>query len=531
MPSITHSLLNAAIHSPLDVLAGAAVGRVLAGALRARGLHWSWCLTGAAPAVLMLDLAPAAGIVGVAALLVATRLGLRWQRHDCERGGDLARAAEVRRTPFDFVRQCVAARSVPTMGELVLGCDRRGRPVAMPLGGPSGSHALVVGATGSGKTVTQRVIAEAAIARGMGVVFVDPKGDEDLRAALRAAAAVTGAAFYEWSPEGPAVFNPLAHGGDSEIADKALAGERYTEPHYLRQAQRYLGHEVRALRAAGVEVSVSALVRHLDPPELEVLSRRLPVEAASVLQRYLDSLTPRQQRDLAGTRDRLGVLAESDAGRWLDPDRPGPRFDVAGAVAERAVCLFRLDADRHPLLASMLGAAVVGDLRTAAAARQRDPLPTLIVVDEFSAVAAHEVARLFGRARSAGFSVVLGTQELSDLRAPATEALRDQVIGNLSTLIAHRQVVPASADLVAAVAGRRGAWDHSDRLERGRIAATSRRRVQEPVLDAAALQGLPPGWAAVIVPGGTQPPALARIAAGRLSVPRCEGPLAAEAER
>jgi len=34
-------------------------------------------------------------------------------------------------------------------------------------------------------------------------------------------------------------------GSETEIADKALSGETFTEPHYLRQAQRYLGHAVR----------------------------------------------------------------------------------------------------------------------------------------------------------------------------------------------------------------------------------------------------------------------------------------------
>jgi hypothetical protein len=527
MSSITLSLLHAAIRSPVDVLAGAAAGRVLAGRLRAHALHWSWCVAGVPPALVLFALAPAPGVGGVAALAVAMCLGVRWHRYDRDHGGDLGRAAAARRTPLDALRERLAARGRPAPDELVLGRDGRGRPGAIPFGGRSGSHALVVGSTGSGKTVTQRLLAEAAIARGMGVVFVDPKGDEGLRSALRDAAAAAGVAFHEWSPEGPTVFNPLAHGGDSEIADKALAGERYTEPHYLRQAQRYLGHEVRALRAAGVEVSVSTLVRHLDPLELEVLSRRLPGDRAATLHRYLDSLTPRQQRDLAGTRDRLGVLAESDAGHWLDPERAGPRFDIAGVVAERTVCLFRLDSDRHPLLAAMLGAAVVGDLRTAAAARQRDPLPTLVVVDEFSAVAAAEVARLFGRARSAGFSVVLGTQELSDLRVPGTEALRDQVIGNLSAVVAHRQVVPASAELLAAVAGRRGAWEYGDRLERGRIVATSRRRVDEPQLDAPTLQELPPGAAAVIVPGSSSPARIVHVDAHRGGVlaprPAAEG--------
>jgi hypothetical protein len=54
-----------------------------------------------------------------------------------------------------------------------------------------------------------------------------------------------------WTPDGPAVYNPFAIGTDTELADKVLAGETYTEPHYLRQAQRYVAHAVRALRGAG----------------------------------------------------------------------------------------------------------------------------------------------------------------------------------------------------------------------------------------------------------------------------------------
>ena len=60
---------------------------------------------------------------------------------------------------------------------------------------------------------------------------------------------------------------------------------------------------------------------------------------------------------------------------------------------------------------------------------------------------------------------MLGTQELSDLRVPGRERLLEQVMGNLSVLIAHRQVVPASAELIASMTETRGVWRtsrHSD---------------------------------------------------------------------
>jgi hypothetical protein len=59
--------------------------------------------------------------------------------------------------------------------------------------------------------------------------------------------------------------DPFAHGTDTELADKILAGETYSEPHYLRQARSYLGHAVRALRGAGRPVTVMTLSEAMVP--------------------------------------------------------------------------------------------------------------------------------------------------------------------------------------------------------------------------------------------------------------------------
>ena len=39
-------------------------------------------------------------------------------------------------------------------------------------------------------------------------------------------------------------------------------------------------------------------------------------------------------------------------------------------------------------------------------------------------------------------SLLLGTQELADLTLVEHPNLKDQVLGNVTTLIAHRQVIP-----------------------------------------------------------------------------------------
>jgi conjugal transfer pilus assembly protein TraD len=383
---------------------------------------------------------------------------------------------------------------------VLVGVDRQGRAVSVPLGGSSGCHTLVVGATGSGKTVTQALIVGLAIERGLGAVVVDPKGDDLLREHARAGALRAGRQFLEWTPAGPSTYNPFAHGSAGEIADKALAGERYSEPHYLRQAQRYLGHATRALELVGHTATPARLCELMDPRRLELLAREIPQEAdARRLFDYLDSLDNRQRTGLAGTRDRLAILAESELGQWLQPTQEIPALDLREAIRTRAIAYLRLEADRLPLLSRMLAAAIVGDLLTIAADCQAAPVPTLIAIDEFSAIAPDGVARLFGRARAAGFNLLLATQELADLRAAAPELL-EQVLGNVETVIAHRQSVPDSAEMIARIAGTQPAWHSTEQLEHalptGRMTRT---RSREFAIHPDTIRTLPRGTAAVSV--------------------------------
>jgi type IV secretory pathway TraG/TraD family ATPase VirD4 len=513
---LAHWTSTTAVHIFLGLL----IGTLAARRMRARHLHWSWAAMVLVLVVLARTIFAGATLtLSVAAGFAAAR-SRRWHHEDLTAGGDLAEIAANRSHPLDCLHRMAglargrchahaAPDSSAASAELMLGRDERGRAVAIPFGGAhGGTHALVLGATGSGKTVTQTSLVVAAIARGMGAVVIDPKGDSSLRAHLAAGAHSAGRAFLQWTPGGETVYNPYARGSETEIADKALAAERFTEPHYQRQAQRYLGHAVRAMRLVGDEVSLAGIVRHLDPERLEELARRLPEEQARSAHAYLDSLTPRQQSELTGVRDRLAILTESDVGRWLDPETAGAQqFDLLDAVRSRAVVYFGLESDSRPLLSQMLGGAVVADLQTVVASLQGQPVATMVVIDEFSAVAAEQIVRLFGRARSAGMSLLLGTQELSDLRLPGRERLLEQVMGNLSVLVAHRQVVPASAELIAGVAGRRGAW----KVSRSSDGRSTRTRTTEPVLRPDRVMRLGQGWGAVIVPGAPDGARITRV--------------------
>jgi hypothetical protein len=409
--------------------------------LRWLGLHWSWALPGVLLGPLLWPFDQGAAGFAAATALFAAATGARWHADDLRHGADRAQDARDRRTLLDAGRHRLQRRAVRggrwiDRRGLAVGKDQRGRTLRIPVGTTSGRHALVVGATGSGKPVTQAFIAGRLIRAGHGAVVIDPKGDRLLRDELEHAARKARRTLRVWTAEGPAVYNPFAHGTDTELADKILAGETYTEPHYLRQAQRYIGHAVRTLRGARRSVNVMTLSEMMVPDVLERCARSLPTEQeAKRVHDYVDSLTAEQRRGLAGTRDRLAILAESDVSDYLYRQQPTRHnIDLLAAVKRRDVVLFRLDSDRRPLLASMLAAAIVQDLLTIIAELQHQPVPTLMLVDEFSAIAPGGVVRLFGRGRSAGLSLLLGTQELADLRPPDNPTLADQVLGNVTTL-------------------------------------------------------------------------------------------------
>jgi type IV secretory pathway TraG/TraD family ATPase VirD4 len=451
-------------------IGGAVGGAVLALLIRLRGLSWTCGLP-------LLVAVPDASLLSwraelcVDAFAVAA-VGTGAWRHvaDLRAGGDLAQRARDRAGPMTPVRLWFGWRKLRngewvTSQGVVIGFTRKGELVRVPIASWRAVMSLLLGATGSGKTILQVLLALAAIKRGFGVIYIDPKGDDFVRPHLSAAASRAGRQFREWDPQGKTIYNPYDRGSNTEIADKLLAAEVFTEPHYQRLAQRYLGHVIRALRLAGVDVSLATVVEHMHAGRLAALTRRMSPSDARPLLTYLETLTPQQERDLAGARDRFAILAESDVGHLLEPAAGGEQVDLRESLDRGDVVLFRLEADRRPLAAEMLGAAIVQDLVAISEERQHgEHRPSLVIIDEFSAFGAPQTQRLFGRGRGAWLSQLLGTQEVADLGTVDTNlpgacgGILAQVAGNIEVLLCGRQNMPASAELVAAIAGTRGAW-------------------------------------------------------------------------
>ena len=111
----------------------------------------------------------------------------------------------------------------------------------------------------------------------------------------------------------------------------------------------------------------------------------------------------------------------------------------------------------------------IQDLKTVCGSREERPdlaRPAVVAVDEFAALDGDQIAGLFQRARSAGLSLVMATQELADLRR-VDEGFDEQIVGNVEWLLAGRQNNPSSAEVVAGIAGTEEVWVHTFQTEEG----------------------------------------------------------------
>ncbi len=462
---------------------GAVIGIAVASAaqyvLMWRNLRWTWALFPAGLGALLL----AAGQYDSwnVALVVGGLITARWtfllERRDRESGGDARRRVREAVGPTDVLAKrrslrLVGRGNVCGQGEFLLGYGPRSRPVGLRFGGESGRHGLLLGASGSGKSNALTWCLARHIEAGFGAVVIDMKGDQLLAKRLKREADSSRIDFYGWTLDGGERWNPLARGNRSELKDKLIATEQFTERHYQAMYERYLLNLFRALEERPDERHLRTVVRLLDPAELAMFVRELGDEtAADEIAGYLSRLTGDQARDLRGLADRLALLIEGGHGELLMPGEGGAEIDLLSVLDRGAVALFSLNSSRYGATAKLVGNMVIQDLKAACGAIEAGHglgRPAVVAVDEFSGLDGDQIAGLFQRARSAALSVMLATQELADLRR-VDEGFDEQIVGNVEWLLAGRQNNPGSAELVAGIAGTEEIWIHTFQNRRSQV--------------------------------------------------------------
>ena len=347
---------------------GIGIGWLSARQLRAR---FDWAALWLAPlaaAILLVRVGVLTGDAAIGSIAIVTCAfgghlvtGILTHQSDRRAGDDRAHEAGERIGPHHSLLRRAALGRLDRVrsDELAIGVTRRGRIAKVKRGGQSGSHSLIVGATGAGKTTVLSLMASEYARSGHGVVLVEAKTDPELEAEARRAAAAAGRPFVLVSPDGPVVWDLLATGGVDETVAKLLACEVWTEPYFRSEAVRLLRWVVRAMEGCDTPLTLPEVLRLCAPDRLAAhASKHGSPELARPGRRTSSRASPPRS---APTSPACAAAwpswrSRSTAGSWLDPDSgAGPVLDLSEAIRRRAIVYFRLDTERLGVVAEKVG--------------------------------------------------------------------------------------------------------------------------------------------------------------------------------
>lgn len=328
-------------------------------------------------------------------------------------------------------------------GKIRLGIDREtNRPLDLALPDELASHVFLPGVSGAGKTTTLTRLADGAIANRYGVVIIDCKGG-DLGGTARMLAERYHLPFNLVDPDAPESlgYNPCS-GNAAAVANKLVGAFTYgpTAEIYKNIAMEAIPIVVRALFAAGAEVSLQALYDAFGPRGMAKLAQTIPGsddESERLRQRLLsiDTTDRITKGGHAGLQRRLGALLEGKFGNIF---RATHAFDWDKALVEPSVTYIALSTLASSEDVELMGRVIAQDLKQVCARRikaqaQHGIVPVLAIFDEFAALReADQLSDLLRQARQALMPVVVSTQYI-----PLTDDLRKSVLG-AGLLICHR---------------------------------------------------------------------------------------------
>ncbi len=319
-------------------------------------------------------------------------------------------------------------------------------------------HTHVVGATGSGKTVLMETIIYEDIARGQGMLIIDPKGDRDLYLRIKKFCESIGREndLHLISGSHPADsvrWNPCRLGSPTEIQSKLLNAWTFTEAFYQKACEALL---LRALNDidAEKEFSLADLMSEL---------KRLAGKDENGQALFLDIFN----------------LISGEYGEILcssSPQKTKREISLLEVVRKNEILFLDLPVEGKSYQSERLGKMILQEMLLISGLRKifpelRGPLPFSVFVDEFDAFATKSFVTFLNKGRSSKFMIHIFHQTLSDIAKDELGGInyQRQILGNINARFVFRQDIPEDAETWASFFGTESTQKVTHRTEGGSL--------------------------------------------------------------
>lgn len=258
--------------------------------------------------------------------------------------------------------------------------------------------------------------------------------------------------------EESSIYNPLADGDFTSLADRIVTLREWTEPYYLALAKGFAQTAFKVMAACGLRVDLLTAEECLSINYLLGIVRKSGRRGREYQDLADEILSHRDAEDqIEGLRAELRILAGSALGPLFDTNRAVknriPVITLRSARKENAIVYFCLPALVYPQFANLLGKLIINDIKETASTATT---PWRIILDEFSVFAGPQVLNLINMGRSHGVSAVLATQSFADIARGVEgngDKFLDQVIGSINTFITYRLNAPSDCEIIAGISG------------------------------------------------------------------------------
>ncbi|WP_218813552.1 type IV secretory system conjugative DNA transfer family protein [Rickettsiella endosymbiont of Dermanyssus gallinae] len=312
---------------------------------------------------------------------------------------------------------------------------------------------LVLGTTGGGKTVTLRRFYQRAVQQAYPLIIIDGKPTEENVAWLQKKSQEHRRTFYGFNCADNHHYDPLAHGGYTELKDKLISLKDQWENDYYRSiAEDYLQTTFEVLLHLNKPFDLKTVVNCLDFRELALKTRGITNET---LKSRVLRLQQYDAKDITGLQAHLNLLIHSELGAFFE--KTDNTFNLEEIIQTNSVVYFALPALRFPSFAKVLGKLIINDIK-AVIDRLETKQRIFTVFDEFSVFAGEQVLNLVNMGRGKGIHAIFGTQGLADLKR-VDDNFGNQLLNCVNTLICHRLNDHESAESVASWVGTEDGFD------------------------------------------------------------------------